>query len=217
LNHDELGHQSRGAAGVLAIASRLFVYALTTALVFQSVVVIATSGYADLLGSEYGPVECLQFFLALTAGSILFAAARASDATATLLKVTALVAWFAAAREADRFLTDLVFSDANKIVMTMVALVAALVAIRGRHSIGAELAKFLTTSGFYLLFCGWLVIVVYAQIIGQKELWQAVMGDSYLRAAKNTLEELPELLGYLLLVFGSIETWVFERRCVSKN
>lgn len=212
MNHDHRAVREAGdVTGPGPMALRLLVYALVTAAVFQCVVIIAIDGHADLLGSEYGPIECAQLVLALVAGAVLLTAARRGDTMPTVLTIGALAAWFAAAREADRFLADILFSDANKIVMTAVAVLAVVVMIRGRGRIGAELALLVRTSGFQFLFCGWLVVVVYAQITGQKQLWQAVMGDSYLRSAKNTLEELPELFGYLLLVFGGFEAWVLER------
>ncbi len=204
-------HRPGGAAAQRSAAWRLFAYALVTAVVFECVVMIATGGNAVLLGREYGPVECFQFVLALLAGGVLLAAARSGERMAAVLTIAALAAWFAAAREADRFFADLLFSDANKIVMTALAAVAALVAMKRRSRVVHELAILMETPGFQFLFVGWLVVVVYAQIIGQQELWKAVMGESYLRDAKNTLEELPELFGYLLLMFGAVEAWILER------
>ncbi len=49
-------------------------------------------------------------------------------------------------------------------------------------------------------------MVVYAEIIGQAELWQALMGDGYIRSVKRTVEELAEFMGYLLLFYGAVET-----------
>lgn len=48
--------------------------------------------------------------------------------------------------------------------------------------------------------------MAYAEIIGQAELWKALMGDGYIRSVKRVAEELAEFMGYSLLLFGAIET-----------
>lgn len=58
-------------------------------------------------------------------------------------------------------------------------------------------------------WCGFLTVVVVAQIVGQAEAWEAIMGEGYTRNLKRTVEELVEAVGYMLLCIGSVE-WVLE-------
>jgi hypothetical protein len=64
------------------------------------------------------------------------------------------------------------------------------------------------TPSFALLVAGFLVVVVYAQLIGQKALWMAVLAPDVYRPIKEIVEESSELLGYLLLFFGAVEAAV---------
>ena len=74
-----------------------------------------------------------------------------------------------------------------------------------RLTLTKTLASFTKTASFYFLVAG-VLVVVYGEIIGQAELWQAIMGDQYFRPVKRTVEELAEFMGYLLVFFGAVET-----------
>lgn len=82
----------------------------------------------------------------------------------------------------------------------------------GRARLLEQLAAFSRTSGFSLLLAGFLVVVVYSQILGQKELWLAVLDPDSYRPVKDLVEESSELLGYLLMLFGAAEATVDDSR-----
>lgn len=46
-----------------------------------------------------------------------------------------------------------------------------------------------------------------AQLLGQRELWSALMGRPFSEAAKRTAEESIETAGHLMICFGVVETF----------
>ena len=63
-----------------------------------------------------------------------------------------------------------------------------------------------------LLLAGFLIVVVYSQLLGQKALWLSVLSADVYRPVKDLVEESSELLGYLLMLFGAAEAAVAEHR-----
>jgi hypothetical protein len=61
------------------------------------------------------------------------------------------------------------------------------------------------SAGLGMVLAGLLLLVPFTQIVVSNQLWVAVMGDGYVRAAKIAAEELMELGAYLIMLVGSIE------------
>jgi hypothetical protein len=59
---------------------------------------------------------------------------------------------------------------------------------------------------FFFLAFGFFLAAVVAQILGQRELWHAVIETPSARLAKRVFEETIETIGYLTVFFGAIET-----------
>lgn len=200
---------SFGAA--LAIVVRLAVYAAAIAVVLDLVVGWSAGVGLEPAFRENGPIEWLQAALVAGAGMWLLRLGAARADLATLLSLLGLVALFAGVRELDGVLDQLVAKGAYKLPAAVVLAAAAVVAWRGRRALGGELASFLTRPAAYLVFFGAFLVLVPAQILGQKELWYALPEPSAQRTAKKVFEESTELVGYLVLAAAAVETWINDR------
>jgi len=78
------------------------------------------------------------------------------------------------------------------------------------------LAQFLATHSVVVLWAGFLIAVPLGQLVGHGDFLQTLMGDDYLRDYKRVLEETFEVMGYILMLAGTVEAAV-ELRCPSAN
>ena len=204
---------SEGLASNLASVStsalsilRLVLYLIVTVAAFGTIVIAAVgSPMPAALFEENGPWEWVEFSLFAASGALFFVNARRNEIYTHILKLCGLLALFAAVRELDHFLDELVFEGAYKVIDGVIlALFVYLVWIH-RLTLTKTLASFTKTAPFYF-FVAAVLVVAYGEIIGQAELWQALMGDGYVRPVKRAAEELAEFMGYLLLFFGAVET-----------
>ena len=162
-----------------------------------------------MLFKEGGLLEWVQFSFVALSGLILLAHGR-DPRYGSVFRVLGLLALFAAVRELDDFLSHLLFDGVYNLINTGIAAACAYVVCRGPRRFADELAALSRTPPFYLILAGSLIVVVYAQLIGQQELWRAVMGDSYVRIAKRAIEETIETVGYCFILIGSLETFFLE-------
>ncbi len=193
----------RSAAKYLFL--RFLIYAALIAGTFEWLVVAAGSHDVHWLMRDDGPVEIAQLLAALFTALLFFLLSRERPRSADLLRFFSALSLIACARELDNFTLQLGSRDGYK-WMAMVPLawaVSVMVSARGR--LLEQLAVFSRTSGFSLLLAGFLVVVVYSQILGQKVLWMAVLDVDTYRPVKELVEESSELLGYLLMLFGAAE------------
>ena len=190
------------------LALRFFGYLLLGAAIFQGVVVAAEAGYAAAMGMDDGPIEFAQLALCLAAAAVLFAAGGRHPEHAVLLRIWGVLGIFAAGRELD-YLSERLIAEHAYMVITGPALASAgyLLATRWQE-VSRSVPELAGRSGVALLFAGFFIVVIYSQLIGQKELWQAVMGEGWQRPVKDMVEETSELLGYVLILLGSIELYV---------
>ena len=198
-------NQASVSASALSVL-RLVLYLIVTVAVFATIVMVTIgSPMPTALFEENGPWEWVEFFLFAASGAILFVNARRNEIYIHILKLCGLLALFAAFRELDHFLDELVFEGAYKVINGVIlALFVYLVWIH-RLTLMKTLARFTKTAPFYF-FVAAVLVVVYGEIIGRAELWEALMGDHFIRPVKRAAEELAEFMGYLLLFFGAVET-----------
>ncbi|HET9062532.1 MAG TPA: hypothetical protein VFO62_04515, partial [Candidatus Binatia bacterium] len=171
------------------MAVRLAAYALSAALITEALVRGASQGWFTAVGAEGGPIEYAHYTLCGAASFVFAWASRRSN----LRDVFALAAYGAALgviREADAFLDKAVFQGAYKVAAALVGALALIRAYRARGVVGEQLARWMATPSFALTSSGVFIVLVYAQIVGQKELWQWLMGGAYLRPIKDVAEEM---------------------------
>jgi hypothetical protein len=126
------------------------------------------------------------------------------------LRLLSALSLIACARELDNLTLELGSRDAYKYMAALPLVWALSIIGRARGRLLDQLAVFSQTSGFSLLLAGFLIVVVYAQILGQKALWMAVLSADTYRPIKELVEESSELLGYLLMLFGAAEVAVSD-------
>lgn len=196
------------------MAVRLAAYALAAALITEGLVRGASQGWFTAVGSERGPIEYAHYTLCGAASFVFACASRRSN----LRDVFALAAYGAALgviREADAFLDKAIFQGAYKVPAALVGALALIRAYRARTVLGEQFARWMATPSFTVTSSGVFIVLVYAQIVGQKELWQSLMGGAYLRPIKDVAEEMQELIGYFFIFFGAIESYMLT--CVSRR
>ena len=198
----------RSAAKYLFL--RFLVYAALIAGTFQWMVVAVRTHDLHWLMRDDGPVEIAQLLAALATAILLYLLSRERPASREILSLLSSLSLIACARELDNFTLELGSRDAYKyIAMAPLAWSLAIIA-RARGRLLDQLAVFSHSSGFSLLLAGFLVVVVYSQIFGQKALWMSVLSPDIYRPIKELAEESSELLGYLLMLFGAAEAAVAD-------
>lgn len=109
-------------------------------------------------------------------------------------------------RELDSFLEGNLFENAHTVGMGLILTALVALCIVGRDSLKREIPSFLNRPSFYLMLFGAMLVVVYAQILGQREIWRTFSPD-LLSESKRYIEEGLEFMGYLVIGCG-----VFEER-----
>lgn len=185
---------------------RLAIYAALVAGTYEWMVLAASSRGAEWLVRDDGPVEITQFLASLATGNLFLLLSRERLRFAELFRFFAALSLIACARELDNLTLELGSRDAYKLIALPPLVWAVWILVRSRELLFEQLAVFSRTPGFSLLLAGFLVVTVYSQILGQKELWLAMLDADTYRPVKNLVEESSELLGYLLMLFGATET-----------
>lgn len=82
---------------------------------------------------------------------------------------------------------------------------AAAMIVRDPAGYWSLVAGWLTTHGVGMLWAAMAIILIFAQLIGQADLWKGVLGDAYERAFKRVIEESSEFFGYTVLLLAAAE------------
>lgn len=191
---------------------RLVVYAALVAAAFELLVLSVDARGAAALVRDDGPLELVQLLLALGTGVLFAMLSRERPRSAQLMTFFAALSFVACARELDNYTLELGSRDAYKLLAVPPLLWAVAVALRARGRLLEQFEAFSRTSAFSLLLAGFLIVVVYSQIVGQKVLWLAVLDADVYRPVKDLVEESSELLGYILMLFGAAEATVVDPR-----
>lgn len=215
------------AAGVFLLAAALV--AIPTGVLFREI-----RSCGNVL--ENGPVECMQLVLLLLASAAYALRARAArggrgPARAFALCVLLLLAM--CVRELDGFFDNLTGNHHFWSCVVAVVILPAACAVFRRFSRSVrDLARFTEGPEMPLFVSGLLAAVVFAQILGFKEIWADVFDlpiwqtaaaqnlmDGTLPSAldiprhvKNIVEESMETASYLLLLFSALLPPAFGHR-----
>lgn len=180
--------------------------------------VIERAGYRELGGLELDDIlrenrwlEWIQIGLLLV--TALLGAGAFASGQPVLHRLLVLAAVFAMCRELDSFLEDLAFDGLHTMLMGAVLIAMAAVAWPGRDELRRAVPEFLKRPGFYMMFFGLMLVAIYAQIFGQRGVWELLAPDDT-SEAKRFVEEGLELAGYLLIGCGVFEERFFGARRV---
>lgn len=81
-----------------------------------------------------------------------------------------------------------------------------------RSALFAEMKVYFNTRAFGLFLAGFLATYVFSRLLGRGVMWEAALGDHYLRVVKDAVEESSESCGYLLMFFSTIEFTALARK-----
>ena len=106
---------------------------------------------------------------------------------------------------------------ADNFWQVLVAIILALLIVylyRHRKRFRIAWLRLWPSPGLTLLFAGAVILFVFVQIVGHEPLWMAILGDDYRRIVKLAVEEFIELMGYYLVLIGTLE-YVYQVRVVA--
>lgn len=112
-------------------------------------------------------------------------------------------------RESDSLLDQKVFDGAWQLLVLAVLISTAFVLRKEVKASYHSLSQFSQTSSFGFVATGLIIILAFSRMMGRGEIWQSLMGEAYIRAVKNLVEEGVELLGYSIILIAALELLVF--------
>ena len=187
------------------IAARFITYTLIIFAIAVSLPVVIEYGDVTVF-SEDGPIEWLQIMIVLVSASVFWVNSRSKECEyKQMFWIIALILFTAAIREMDLIFDRLIPVAGWQLPAAWSVMGAIIIYWKKKDVIVSQVSDFVRTRAFALLWCGLIVAVPYAQLVGNGKFLQLLMGDDYIRDYKRVIEELGELLGYLLLMIGSIE------------
>ncbi|MBS3921092.1 MAG: hypothetical protein KG012_19640 [Deltaproteobacteria bacterium] len=166
---------------------------------------------------ENGPIENIQFAL-IVGTAVLFCAGAVKIAECREISlILALFAGCAAVRELDSVLNNLIPGMGWKLRAILFGVCGVTFGWRRRHRLPGQIALFLCSRSFSLLWCASLVVVPFSQLLGHGAFLKQILGDDYNRYYKRVIGETSELIGYFLLFLGSVEFLLERNRQLSSS
>ncbi len=153
---------------------------------------------------ENAAIEWLQFGLLVTTSIVFLREAFVTPRYHHVFVLLACVSAFAGVREMDANLDRLIPWIGWKIGYSII-LYAAIITYSNAQTLKRQIMRFLHSRAFSLLWAGFIIAIPFAQLVGHGAFLQAVMDDDYSRDYQRMIEELGELMGYVLLFIGSFE------------
>lgn len=195
-----------------AVALRAGIYILFLAGVMQAVLMVDARYPGAPNFSETSLTEITQAVLLLLCTLSMLLIRYHFEALRTVSLM--LGAFFAMSfvRENDLWLDSYVFDGAWECLVALIAVPTLAVTLRARRDFVEEFAQISNSLGFGLFAGGFLTTYVFSRLYGRHELWEALMGEHYLRVVKDAAEEITELTGYSLLLFASVELLLVARK-----
>ena len=164
--------------------------------------------------SEFSPIEFIQPLILTVCGLMMLWIAKYCPSQRPIALPFAGLALTFIIREQhfffDRYTVD-------NLWQVLVAIVGALVIVytyRQQRRLQVALARLWPSPGVALLFAGAVILFAFVQFVGHEPLWMAMLGDDYKRIIKLAVEEFIELMGYFLLLIGTIE-YTYQARAIA--
>ncbi|MBS3809139.1 MAG: hypothetical protein KGY38_03155 [Desulfobacterales bacterium] len=195
----------------IPVVIRFAAYTLAIFIITASLTPLAEYKDIYFIFTEHGPVEWLQLGLLVAASVLFFSGFFSLPAFRELFLILASVSSFAAMRELDSVLDKAIPWIGWKVAFALLLFAAAL-AWKKKDKVKRQLGHYLSSPAFVVLWAGFIVAVPIAQLLGHAAFLESLMGENYMRAYKRVIEESGELLGYLLLLEGSIESLVLIKK-----
>ncbi len=166
--------------------------------------------------SEFSAVENVQLILLLASGALMGWVARHSNTQRPLAILLGGLALILLIRELHYFLDQYIIDNLWQMLAGISG--ALLIAYCYRHlkRLNIALARIWPSPGLTLIYAGATILFAYSIMVGHEPLWLAMLGDTYARIIKLTVEEFIELIGYLLCLIGTIE-YVYQSKALMER
>ena len=202
---------ARSAGSRFAIAARYGLYTALLAALFPLLLRVAATEDAYVF-RENGPMEWAQAAM-LAAAAVLFCfAARRQPERRTLLLFLAAGMSVAVLRELDAVWHGWIHAVPRKAPAVAGGVVLLALAWRARRRLLPQMATFLRSRGFAILWAGTVIAGLLAQLGGQGAFLEALTGVEFDRSFKRVTEETGEVFGYAVVMLGALETALARRR-----
>lgn len=162
----------------------------------------------DSAATGHGPAEwsltelTQEALLALSAVVFWLGAWKRPQARGSLVLVAGLFTTMLV-REIDFFL-DKIAKGFWVYPASVVAIAVIIYAARCRGTVIVPMADYMGNRFFNYILTGLLIVIVFSRAFGTSSLWQTVMGEQYDPVYKTVIQEGLELLGYVLIFYGSV-------------
>jgi len=166
---------------------------------------------------ENSLTEWLQILFMVFTSIVFYISGKIDKNNLALMKLLIGLLFIAIIRELDEVLDKFVFDGAWQILALVILLVLSFLVYKHRKNLAPSINKFVKLSSFGILQSGFLIVMVFSRLFGQKIFWKSVMGASYIRSVKDVAEESLELLGYGLIFIGSIEFLLFCKKKATQD
>lgn len=164
--------------------------------------------------SEFSPIEIAQPIIILVCGALMVWVAEYCPSQRPIAIPFGALALACFIRELDYFLDRYLLDNLWQVLIGFPAAFVIVYLFRVRRRFRIAWVRIWPSPGIAFLFAGAIILFSFVQFVGHEPLWQAILGDNYVRAAKLAIEEFIELIGYCLWLVGSIE-YTYEARAIA--
>lgn len=160
----------------------------------------------DVYGtSEYSPIELIQPLILAICGLLMLWVTRTYPPQRPLAYLFGGLAIMFFIRELDYFLDRFIVDSLWQVLIIIIGSLVIVYAYRNRTRLRIALIRVWPSPGLTLMFAGSIILFAFVRLVGHEALWQAILGDDYVRVIKLAVEEFIELVGYFLWLIGSFE------------
>jgi len=170
----------------------------------------------DAKFSELSYTEFTQEILLLLTAAIFWITGTQTRPKRSFALLMSWVAAMALCREFD-FLCNCVFDGCWKIPAALTTFGYGYIVFRYKDNFLNDAVEFIRRPESGILLSGLLTVFIFSRLFGCKILWEAMMGDGYMRCVKNAAEEGLELLGYLLILIAGVEYFFYKKALIKQT
>ncbi len=131
--------------------------------------------------------------------------ARKYESKRSVATLFAGVGIMALIREYNNFFKDHIFVGSWSILVGIIGIITIYLTYRQRFTLVAAFLDFIQRPGYGMALAGFLTTFVFSRLFGLPPIWETIMRENYIRLVIRAAEEGTELLGYTLMMLGTIE------------
>ncbi len=154
---------------------------------------------------EYSPLQVVQLGMLFICGLLLALVARNVPSQRPIAFLFGGIALAFLIHELEYFLDSLIGENFWLFVLAVALALIIVYTLRHKRQFNIAWGRIWPSPGITLLFAGWIVIAIFALLVGQESLWKAILENGYEPLAKRAAEEFMELAGYSIWLIGTIE------------